>query len=310
MKRRKFIQNVFIGSLGLASYSCSTIKKSKCTPIFKISLGPWSLMRHPFGQADPEGIELFDYPMIAKEMGFDFVQQDILHFPGELPDEKAISHMKKRCEEAEIIIELLLCGARGDVADDDRSKRQSAVNLYKKWIEAAHFMGCDSVRVVCADIITVNYDEKLKYAIEGVSELTEFSASKNLNLLIENHNGYSSDPDWLVSLIQQVNHPRCGILADFTGWAIVKEPLQEYPDPYRGIEILAPYTMSVGAKSDLFDNKGNETKIDYYRMMKTIVEAGFTNFVAVEFFGVDIPRKEGITKTKQLLERVREKLYN
>lgn len=219
-----------------------------------------------------------------------------------------IIRMKDRCDAAGIENSLILCGALGDAADADTQKRQKAVVNYKAWIEAASHLGCRSVRVVCADVVSVSNEEKLSYAIEGVSQLVEHAANLNINLLIENHNGYSSDPDWLVSLIQAIDHPNCGILADFTEWRMNRDPLVLYPDPYKGIEILAPHTMSVGAKSIDFDEDGNETKVDYHRMMKIILAAGFWGFVAVEYFGERLSRKEGIGKTKALLERVRAEL--
>ncbi len=283
-------------------------RQIRSTPSFELSLAPWSLMRRPFGQADPQGIDLFDYPMIAKELAFDFIEQDNLHFPGDLPVDRDIVKMKDRCEAAGIRNSLLLCGALGDVADVDKKKRKRAIRKYIRWIAAAEHLGCESVRVVCADRVSVSNEEKLKFAVEGVSKLVRYAARKDINLLIENHNGYSSDPDWLVRLIREVDHPRCGILADFTEWRMRRDPVVLYPDPYQGIEILAPYTRSVGAKSTHFDQSGNETNVDYFRMMEIILGAGFKGKVAVEYFGEDLPRKEGIRLTKDLLERVREQL--
>lgn len=278
------------------------------TPLFELSLAPWSLMRRPHGQEDERGIDLMDYPMTAKELGFDFIEIDNLHFPGDLPAEEDILRFQDRCKQADIKCSLLLCGALGDAASANKQQRQKAIRQYKAWIKAAAFLGCEAVRIVCADRITIPKQEKMKYALRGVKKLVRFAARQGVDLLIENHNGYSSDPDWLVSLIKQVDHPRCGILADFTEWRMQREPLKLYPDPYRGMELLAPYTLSVGAKSIDFDAKGEETKVDYFRMMKILTEAGFRKKVAVEYFGESLSRKEGIIKTKQLLERVRNRL--
>ena len=59
------------------------------------------------------------------------------------------------------------------------------------------------------------HEEKLKYALEGVSELGTYAASKNLDLLIENHNGYSSDPEWMIALMEGVNQKKCGCVGRF-----------------------------------------------------------------------------------------------
>lgn len=304
MNRRQFLHLNATGTLGLLASTSLSLESCQASSLYRLSLAPWSLMRRPYGQKDPEGIDLFDYPLIAKELGFEFVEQDNLHFPGDLPRQEDIIRMKDCCEAAGINSSLLLCGALGDAADADSTKRKEAVRKYQAWIEAASHLGCQFMRVVCADFVSVSNEEKMKYAIDGVSQLVESAAAHNIQLLIENHNGYSSDPDWLVGLIRAIDDPSCGILADFTEWRMNRDPLVLYPDPYRGMEILAPYTRSVGAKSIDFDAEGNETKVDYQRMMRILLAAGFRGIVAVEYFGEHLSRREGITKTKQLLERI------
>jgi len=310
MNRRRFLHDSTLGlsAISLLGLPACATSENNDKPLFELSLAPWSLMRRPYGEADPEGIDLFDYPFEAKELGFNYIEQDNLHFPGDLPNDKDISKMKERCLEADIKSELILCGALGDAADEISEKRKAAIEKYKKWIDAAKELGCKSVRVVCADYVTIPFDEKLKIATDGVSELVEFAAAREINLLIENHNGYTSDPNWLSSLITVVNHPKCGVLADFTEWRIRRDPVELYPDPYKGIEILAPFTKSIGAKSTHFNSKGEETNVDYFRMMEIILKTGYNGFAAVEYFGEDLPRKEGIQLTKKLLENVREKL--
>lgn len=260
-------------------------------------------MRRPAGEPDPEGIPLMDYPMIARELGFMAIEQDNLHFPGELPNENLLTKMKKRTEEAGVVSSLLLCGALGDIADTNKNKRRKAIKKYKSWLEASKFLGCSQMRIVCADKITIPRREKMKYAVEGVSIMAEFADKHGMELLIENHNGYSSDPDWLVELIKTVGMKNCGILGDFTEWRMEHEPLKMYPDPYKGYEILAPYIKSVGAKSVDFDETGNEINVDYFKMLQILADFEYKGYVAVEYFGEAFSRKKGITMTKHLIEK-------
>ena len=306
MYRRKFIGQGILVASGAALLPKYTLAETahNLKPSFKVSIAPWSLMRTPYGQPDSLGIDLFDYPMIAKELGFDAVEQDNLHFEGDLPKESLIVRMKKRCEEANIKNTLILCGALGDIADVSQNKRNEANNSYERWIEAAEFLGCHQVRVVCADHITIPREEKMKITVDAVARLADFSANHNIELLIENHNGYSSDPDWLVEMITKVNRSNCGILGDFTEWRMERNPDVLYPDPYRGYEILAPLVRSVGAKSTSFDDMGNELITNYPRMFEILAKVGFEGYVAVEYFGEDLPREEGVKMTKDLVDRI------
>ncbi len=62
-----------------------------------------------------------------------------------------------------------------------------------------------------------------------------------------------------------------------------------------------PYAKAVSAKSYDFDENGNQPKIDYYKMMKIVKEAGYTGFVGVEYEGSNKSEIEGITLTRDLL---------
>ena len=73
-------------------------------------------------------------------------------------------------------------------------------------------------------------------------------------------------------------------------------------DPYLGVEELMPYAHGVSAKSFGFDRNGNESRFDYERMLRIVLDAGFRGYIGVEYEG------EGIRKTKALLERLRTEL--
>ena len=40
-----------------------------------------------------------------------------------------------------------MCDAEGDLGDPDDAKRTQAVENHYKWVEAAKFLGCHSIRV-------------------------------------------------------------------------------------------------------------------------------------------------------------------
>ncbi|HRP06899.1 MAG TPA: hypothetical protein PLL69_00290 [Gemmatimonadales bacterium] len=71
---------------------------------------------------------------------------------------------------------------------------------------------------------------------------------------------------------------------------------------------MMPLARAVSAKSHAFDATGNETGIDYRRMMRIVIDAGYRGWVGVEYEGTGHSEPEGIRYTVKLLERIREEL--
>ena len=120
-------------------------------------------------------------------------------------------------------------------------------------------------------------------------------------MIVENHGGYSSDGKWLSDVMKKVNNPFCGTLPDFGNFRI--KAGEEY-DKYKGVKELMPFAKGVSAKTHDFDDKGNETDIDYKKMLKIVKKAGYTGYIGIEFEGRNLSEDEGIKATKTLLERI------
>ena len=71
MKRRSFISSSLIGSLGIVGLSSFKKIALLSQQNIKITITPWSLMRTGYGGDDPQGIDVFDYPAVAKSLGFE-----------------------------------------------------------------------------------------------------------------------------------------------------------------------------------------------------------------------------------------------
>src|SRR6056300_1805734 len=218
MKRRHFIQTTAVSTLGLSSLAGTKLLEHNLKKI-KITLTPWSLIRTGYGGNDPLNIELLDYPRVAKSLGFDFIDHEMFHFPPNLKD-RDIERMNLSMEKAAVKSAVMLTGGVGDIGDADPLKRKQALITYKSWIDVAQKLGCKALRNVCGESISIPHKEKLKYAIEGVNELGDYAGSKGLDLVIENHNVYSSDPEWMTTLMESVNLKNVGILGDFTNWTL------------------------------------------------------------------------------------------
>ena len=196
-----------------------------------------------------------------------------------------------------------MCDGEGRLGDPDETARAQAVENHYKWVEAAKFLGCHSIRVNAAS--EGEFEEQKKLAADGLSRLTEYGDQHGMNVIVENHGGFSSHGLWLTDVIKMVNHPRCGTLPDFGNFRVSDE--EEY-DRYQGVKELMPFAKAVSAKSQEFDNDGNETKTDYLKMMGIVIEAGYHGYVGIEYEGRGLSEDAGVRATKKLLERVHDHL--
>jgi len=199
---------------------------------------------------------------------------------------------------------LIMIDGQGNLASSDENELNEAIEKHKKWVDAAMALGCHSIRVNAHGDGTS--EEVLEQAVKGLSRLSEYAHTKGINILVENHGGYTSNGQWLASVMAKVNKPNCGTLPDFGNFCIKGNVLScedEY-DRYKGVKELMPYAKAVSAKSYDFDKNGNETLIDYSRILQTVKDAGYSGYIGIEYEGDRLSEKEGILATKKLLEKV------
>src|SRR5580704_2504310 len=113
-------------------------------PLFKISLAQWSLHKTFFDKkADPR-----DFAKIAKtEFGIEAVEYVNQFFKDKAKDQSYLNDLKKRADDHGVTSVLIMCDGEGALGDPDENKRLEAVDNHKKWVEAARFLGCHSIRV-------------------------------------------------------------------------------------------------------------------------------------------------------------------
>jgi sugar phosphate isomerase/epimerase len=268
---------------------------------FSISLAEWSFHKTLFaGELDN-----LDFSKAAKEMGIDAVEYVNQFFKDKAEDTKYIAEMKSRNEDLGVKTLLIMIDGEGDLGAATEKGRIETVDRHKKWIVASKELGGHSIRVNARS--TGSYAEQSKRAADGLRMLSEFAAPMDMNVLVENHGGLSSSGKWLSETIAAVGLENCGTLPDFGNFVINGSKNEEY-DRYQGVTELMPYAKAVSAKSHDFDADGNETQIDYKKIMEIVLAADYHGYVGIEYEGSQLSEKEGIMKTKQLLESVREEL--
>jgi len=298
--RREFLQTTgaVAAGLGLSNLALPTFAAEE-KPLYRISLAEWSLHKTLFGGK----MNNVDFPKATKDFGIEAVEWVNQFWKDKARDQKYLAELKQRTADVGVANVLIMIDGEGALGDPDEKDRLKAVENHHQWVEAAKYLGCHSIRVNAQS--KGSFDETQKLAADGLRRLSEYGASHDINIIVENHGGLSSNGAWLAGVMKLVDMPNCGTLPDFGNFRVSGD--EEY-DRYKGVEELMPFAKAVSAKSHDFDAEGNETKTDYKRMMKIVVDAGYHGFVGIEYEGSKLPEPEGIAATKKLLERVRDEL--
>ncbi|MEM8999010.1 MAG: sugar phosphate isomerase/epimerase family protein [Bacteroidota bacterium] len=326
MERRHFIQNTAKASAALSLvgiYSCNTKKKEAVdttagekestkamAPFFKLSLAQWSINK----MIRFEGVDPYTFAEKAKAWGFEGLEYvSGLYYPElgkENFSEEAMKAFVDKCnaesEKHGLQNVLIMVDGQGDLAAANAEERKTAVENHYKWVDAAAAMGCHSIRVNLNG--TQEPDAWTDASIDGLTQLATYAKDKNINVIVENHGGLSSNGAMLAAIMKAVNLPNCGTLPDFGNFCVKREDGSYYEskcleayDMYQGVTELMPHAKAVSAKSYNFDEQGLETKIDYARMLQIVKDAGYTGYIGVEYEGNELGEEAGIMATKNLL---------
>jgi len=321
MKRIDFIVKTSQASLVLAAlgvYACKNSKEknsvgedvvieslSSDALFFKISLAQWSLHRALFDKK----MDHLDFAAKSRSFGCEGLEYVSGFFKDKAKDIPYLTEMKTRANAEGQKNVLIMIDGEGNLADADTAKRLKAIENHRKWVEAAEFLGCRAIRVNLAG--GVNKEDAVKASVDSLSQLSDYAKGSNINILVENHGGFSSNGEWMSKVFSKVNSENCGTLPDFGNFCITKDKdrncLEAY-DRYKGMKELLPYAKAVSAKSYDFDANGNETTIDFLKVMKMVKDVNYTGFIGIEYEGKRLPEDEGIKATRDLLLKVGKQL--
>jgi sugar phosphate isomerase/epimerase len=293
---------------------------------FKISLAQWSLHNSYFGEPitdwgefarmikeSPDSIlkgdiDPMNFPELAASYDIYSIELVNTFYFSKVDDMEYWTAFKKKCDDAGVSVGLIMCDLVGNLGDSDPDERMKAVEGHYKWVDIASFLGAASIRVNAGGQGTA--EELAENAVDGLSKLGAYGATKGVNIIVENHGGYSSDGAWLSGVMKSVGMENVGTLPDFGNFCVKygTDGCEEEYDKYKGMAELMPYAKGVSAKANQFDENGNETKSDYLKIMKIVKDSGFKGYVGIEYEGKELSEDEGIKATKALLERVFDQL--
>ena len=314
MKTINITHNFLLLIFILGFVSCKNENKQTVTnkdSFFKTSLAQWSI----HNSIREDGLSPYEFAKIAHELGFEGLEyvnalySDITNSEDKASAmEEFITRNNDLAAKYNLKNVLIMIDGEGDLASSNPEERMIAVENHKLWIDAASKMNCSAIRINLKGEKEI--ENWIKYSVESFGALGEYAKPLNINVIVENHGGLSSNASLLMKVINQVNLENCGTLPDFgnfcmsEGYGSLKENnCNDLYDPYLGISEMLPKAFGLSAKSYAFDSNGDETSLDYYRLLSIAKDAGYNGFIGVEYEGNILSEKDGIIATKKLLEK-------
>lgn len=300
--RRTFLKQAAGSLAGMAIMPTVFAEAPMKKMFFDISLAEWSLHKALFAKK----ITNLDFPGIArKEFDISIVEYVNQFFKDKAQDKTYLNDLLTRCKDNGITNNLIMIDGEGNLGASDATERAKAVENHHRWVECAKYLGCKTIRVNAAGQGTA--EEVSKAAVDGLSKLGEFAKTMNINVIVENHGGYSSNGQWLSGVMKQVGMKNVGTLPDFGNFCLKRGEghacAEEY-DRYKGTAELMPYAKGASAKFYDFDASGNCVETDYNRIMKIVKDSGFKGIIGIEYEGDKLEEYAGIRQAKAILERV------
>jgi len=181
----------------------------------------------------------------------------------------------------------------------DRGERERAVADNQRWIDAAARLGSPSIRTHIA--LAGNQPPDLGRCADTLLRIAEHAAKRNVVIHLENDDGVTEDPMFLVKLIEQVNSLWLRALPDFGNSLMHKAP----EEAYAGVESMFQHAYGIcHVKQSEATEEGANVQVDLAYVFAILKKSGFRGYLSMEYDNTGDPYQgtdELIAKSQQLL---------
>jgi len=316
INRRRFLRQSFgaIASTGLFSLgSTNSIfggelsgqgvskKSSRSNPIAVATYSFWRFK---------DGLKLKIEECIDKATAFGFDGVDILHMQMHREDDSYLQELKRHA----LINGITLCGLsihQGFVSPDEDVRKKN-IDHTIKCMELAHKLGIPCMRLNTGRWGTTKSfyqlmknrgiepplpgytdEDAYPWVIESIEKCLPAAEKYGVLLALENHWGLGLTPQGLLRIVKAVDTPWLKILMD-TGNFL--------EDPYDRLEIIAPHTVFVQAKTYYGGGTYYTLDLDYDRIAKILNKHDYKGYISLEFEGEE-DYKTALPKSLSLLRK-------
>ena len=208
-------------------------------------------------------------------------------------------------------VDLVCLSVHQDFVDPDRAKRAHQVAKTLGYIDIAHELGIPCIRLNTGrwnttptfdelmakrgiESVLPGYteDDGFKWCIDAIEQCMGHAEKKGVVLALENHWGLSRTPEGLLRIVDAIDSPWLRVLMD-TGNFL--------ENPYPKLEMIAPKTVFVQAKTYFGGGEWYELDLDYTRIAKILRKVNYRGYISLEFEG----KEDAQTAVPKSLEMLR-----
>ena len=278
MKRRKFIQNSGVAAGAMLAAPSFFTACSANDSMSRIGLTT-VVFRNRFLSTNPDAsgdlLTLETIPEYFQDR-FGIYQPEFWSEHFESTEPLYLKELKKALDKSHSsLINIQVDTPGKDMSDPETGKSDLAVKEIKEWIDVGSSLGAKMIR---GSFMQHSLDEGIK----STRVLVKYAASKGITFLSENHFDLMSFPENHVKVAQEVDDKNFGLLADFGNYP-------ESTDKYKALEMIAPYTRLVSAKTHAFDENYEHIGFDFDKCVRIMEEGGFKGIYSLEQWENGLP---------------------
>ncbi|MDP6443776.1 MAG: sugar phosphate isomerase/epimerase family protein, partial [Pirellulaceae bacterium] len=224
---------------------------------------------------------------LAAEYGFDGVE--ILHIQMESEENGYLQKLKRRA----FTNGLDLCGfsTHQGFVSPDADVRKKNVDHTIRCIELAHQLGIPTIRINTGRWRTTkSFDELMKnrgieprlkgytdedgfkWVIDAIEQCLPAAEKRGVLLGLENHWGLGRTPEGVLKILDDIDSPWLRATMDTGNF---------FEDPYDKLELMAPHTVLVQAKTYYGGGTWYTLKLDYDRIAAILRKANYRGYISL-----------------------------
>ncbi len=309
LNRRKFIQAGAASAAGAAMAGCTSgISPVEESPAKNIRHNPIGVSTYSFWQFnrpknDPPIEDIIDH---VAAMGFDGVELLLVQMPSE--EIPYLNKLKRQAFHAGL--DLMGFSTHQGFVYPSEELRKENIDLTIHQIELAYQLGIPTMRINTGrwgtskdfDELMANRgieptldgytdEDGFKWVIDSLEKVIPYAEKCGVTLGLENHWGLGRTPEGVKRILDAINSPWLSVTLD-TGNFL--------EDPYDRLEILAPYTSLVQAKTYFGEGKWYTLDLDYPRIGEIMRKHNYRGYISLEMEGKADPM-EAVPRSLDLL---------
>jgi sugar phosphate isomerase/epimerase len=232
--------------------------------------------------------------LVRQRLGVSAIELCQIQFDGDTPER--IERLKEGLDKSGVRL-LAVPIDIGDLASVNPEWRAEDMARIVRWFDIAKTLGASYVRVNAGEVGSSHAVDSRASLVSALQALGDAAGERGLRLLIENHGGTSSDPDFMLGLCADVGSARLGILLDLGNFdPLVSLSRARFTNPdvddsgldvepiYAHIRKLAPVADLIHAKSIDPASDGRPLP-DLPRALDIVKAAGYRGHISIEWEG-------------------------